>query len=99
RVVSVAVHIAMRTLLVEADNADGEHHEDEYDEISDPSAWLLHRSDDSKRGPPPLFGNCSRRARGLVPLRGRLSPLLGPRDGWSFRVYGPLRSVGRAFPW
>jgi len=43
-----AVHLALRTLLVEADNADGEHHEDEYDEFSDPSAWLLHRSDDSK---------------------------------------------------
>jgi Arc/MetJ family transcription regulator len=43
-----AVHLALRTLLNEADNSGRQPHEDEYDEFSDPSAWQLHRSEDSK---------------------------------------------------
>lgn len=41
-----AVNLALRTLLGEADTA--EHgHDDEYDEFSDPNAWVPRRSRDT----------------------------------------------------
>lgn len=41
-----AVNLALRTLLDEADTA--EHgHDDEYDEFSDPNAWVPRRSRDT----------------------------------------------------
>jgi Arc/MetJ family transcription regulator len=42
-----AVNLALRTLLGERDDADGEHRDDEYDEFSDLSAWQPRGSSDS----------------------------------------------------
>jgi Arc/MetJ family transcription regulator len=42
-----AVHLALRTLLGETDDQEGEQQDDEYDEFSDPSAWQSGRSGDT----------------------------------------------------
>lgn len=42
-----AVNLAMRALLDEADNAQPDSHDDDYDEFSDLSAWSLHRTSDT----------------------------------------------------
>jgi Arc/MetJ family transcription regulator len=42
-----AVHLALRTLLGEDDDANGEQQDDEYDELSDLSAWEPRRSGDT----------------------------------------------------
>ncbi|GAB7141883.1 type II toxin-antitoxin system VapB family antitoxin [Mycobacterium riyadhense] len=42
-----AIHLALRTLLGEADDGEHDPHDDEYDEFSDPSAWQLRRSSDT----------------------------------------------------
>ncbi|MDP7703932.1 MULTISPECIES: type II toxin-antitoxin system VapB family antitoxin [unclassified Mycobacterium] len=42
-----AVNLAMRAMLDEADNADPESHDDDFDEFSDLSAWSLHREGDT----------------------------------------------------
>jgi Arc/MetJ family transcription regulator len=42
-----AVHLALRTLLNEDDDADDEQEDDEYDEFSDLSAWQPRRSSDT----------------------------------------------------
>jgi len=42
-----AVHLALRTLLNEGDEVDGEQQDDEYDEFSDPSAWEPRRGSDT----------------------------------------------------
>lgn len=41
-----AVNLALRTLLGEADTAE-HRHDDEYDEFSDPNAWVPRRSRDT----------------------------------------------------
>lgn len=41
-----AVHLALKALL-DADGAEHDPDEDEYDEFSDPSAWLPRRSSDT----------------------------------------------------
>jgi Arc/MetJ family transcription regulator len=42
-----AVHLALRTLLGETDDQEGEQQDDEYDEFSDPSARQSGRSGDT----------------------------------------------------
>jgi Arc/MetJ family transcription regulator len=42
-----AVHLALRTLLGEPDDADNQQHDDEFDEFSDPSAWEPHHRSDT----------------------------------------------------
>ena len=42
-----AVHLALRMLLGESDDSEGEQHDDDYDEFSDPSAWEPRRSSDT----------------------------------------------------
>jgi Arc/MetJ family transcription regulator len=42
-----AVHLALRTLLGETDRELNEQENDEYDEFSDPDAWLPRRSGDT----------------------------------------------------
>lgn len=39
-----AVNLAMRALIDEADNSERELHDEDFDEFSDLSAWVLHRS-------------------------------------------------------
>ena len=39
-----AVHLALRMLLGEPDDAEGERHDSDYDEFSDLSAWEPHRN-------------------------------------------------------
>jgi len=42
-----AVHLALRMLLGEPDDSEGEQHHDDYDEFSDLSAWEPRRSSDT----------------------------------------------------
>ncbi len=42
-----AVHLALRALLGETEDGELDHHEEEYDEFSDPNAWQPHRSTDT----------------------------------------------------
>jgi Arc/MetJ family transcription regulator len=42
-----AVHLALRMLLGEPDDPEGEQHDDDYDEFSDLKAWQPHRSSDT----------------------------------------------------
>ena len=42
-----AVHLALRALLGETQDGELDHHEEEYDEFSDPKAWQPHRSTDT----------------------------------------------------
>ena len=42
-----AVHLALRTLLKEGDDADSEQEDEEYDEFSDLDAWEPRRSSDT----------------------------------------------------
>ena len=42
-----AVHLALRMLLGESDDSEGEQHDDDYDEFSDLSAWEHRRSSDT----------------------------------------------------
>ena len=41
-----AVHLALKAILRETDGVFGQTLDDEYDEFSDPNAWLPHRSGD-----------------------------------------------------